>query len=482
VNTGAHPAATTRFRFACEHAARWPQAARLLLPAIDSVPFMAVDLDRPGREIDMQSPPEKPAHPMFARALDANGELPLERVVTLMQKLLSHFDLDSVLVEIVDTAQSLFGAELSTLWMFQPDSAQLVCEIPHGDPPITAGLGVGLVGTCAATRELVNVPDVTADPRFIEAVDGGGQIDRGSMLSVPIIDSADVLIGVLQVLDEDGLPFDTRAESMAKLLAAQAAIALQAIKLHLERLHFQRLQQEVELARAIQIGTLPETMPEVPGYEVHGHFQPADHAGGDLFDLAMLDGRLFILLGDATGHGFGPALSATQMQAMLRVAFRCGADLDAAYRHVNNQLTEDLPDSRFITAFMGFLDPAGHRLRFHSGGQGPILHWRATPSAAQWHLPTTFPFGVMEVDAAGEAGILELGPGDVLALISDGIYEYGDESGELFGEARVAQLLATHHALPLPELTQKLLEAVTEFAGGAAQKDDVTLVLVRRNP
>jgi phosphoserine phosphatase RsbU/P len=428
----------------------------------------------------MQASPEKPTHPMFARAVDENGQLPLDRVVTLMQRLMSHFDLDSVLAEIVDTAQSLFGAELSTLWLFQPDSSQLVCQIPPRDPPVTAGLGVGLVGACAATRELINVPDVTADPRFIEAIDGSGQIDRGSMLSVPIIDSAGVLIGALQVLDEDGLPFDARAESMAMLLAAQAAIALQAVKLHLERMHYQRLQQEVELARAIQIGTLPEAMPEVPGYEVHGHFQPADHAGGDLFDLAMLDGRLFILLGDATGHGFGPALSATQMQAMLRVAFRCGADLDSAYRHVNNQLNEDLPDNRFITAFMGFLDPAAHRVHFHSGGQGPILHWRASPNAPNWHAPTTFPFGVMDVEAAGDAGVLDLAPGDVLALISDGIYEYPNEHGELFGDERVARLLSRHHALPLDELTDRLLDAVAEFGGAAAQKDDITLVLVRR--
>jgi phosphoserine phosphatase len=417
---------------------------------------------------------------MFARAVDANGGLPLERVVSLMQKLMSHLDLASVLTEIVETAQALFGAELSALWLFDPDRGRLVCEIPRRDPPITAGLGVGLVGVSAATRALVNVPDVTADPRFVEAVDGAALIDRGSMLSVPITDSEGALIGALQVLDEDGLPFDAQAESIALLLAAQAAIALQAVKLHLERLNFQRLQQEVELARAIQIGTLPDTMPHVPGYDVYGHFQPADQAGGDLFDVAMLDGRLFLLLGDATGHGFGPALSATQMQAMLRVAFRCGADLHEAYRHVNNQLNEDLPDNRFITAFMGFLDPSSHRVSFHSGGQGPILHWRASPNAPQWHAPTTFPFGVMDVEAVGAAGTLDLAPGDVLALISDGIYEYTNKHGELFGDARVAQVLSRHHALPLPELTARLLEAVAEFGAGAAQNDDVTLVLLRR--
>jgi len=297
---------------------------------------------------------------------------------------------------------------------------------------------------------------------------------------VPIIDSTGVLIGVLQVLDEDGVPFDVRAEAIGRLLAAQAAVAIQAVKVHLERLNYQRLHQEVELARAIQIGTLPDEMPQVDGYDVYGHFQPADQAGGDLFDLVLLDDRLFILLGDATGHGFGPALSATQMQAMLRVAFRCGADLDQAYRHVNNQLNEDLPDNRFITAFMGFLDPATHQVRFHSGGQGPILHWNAADNAPEWHAPTTFPFGAMDVDVVGPAAVLDLAPGDVLALISDGIYEYTNANDELFGDARVAQVLRRDHALPLAELTGKLLQAVAEFADGAVQRDDITLVLLRR--
>ncbi|HEX5488073.1 MAG TPA: GAF domain-containing SpoIIE family protein phosphatase [Rhodanobacteraceae bacterium] len=417
---------------------------------------------------------------MLARAVDGNGELPLERVVGLMQKLMSHLDLESVLVEIVDTAQLLFGAELATLWMYEADRAQLACVIPRTDPRLMAGLGVALVGTCAASQAVVNVSDVAADPRFIQALDGGAQIDRGSMLSVPIIDSNDVLVGVLQLLDEDGLPFDARAESMARLLAAQAAVALQAVRMHLERMEYQRLHQEIELARAIQIGTLPETMPVVPGYEVHGHFQPAERAGGDLFDLAVLGGRLFMLMGDATGHGFGPALSATQMQAMLRAAFRCGAGLDQACRHVNNQLCEDLPDNRFITAFMGFLDPVDHRVRFHSGGQGPILHWRASVNAPQWHAPTTFPFGAMQIDADPEAGELELARGDVLALISDGVYEYANPAGELFGNKRVAGVFEQYHALPLPELTTRLLQAVSEFAAGATQADDITLVLARR--
>jgi phosphoserine phosphatase len=223
-------------------------------------------------------------------------------------------------------------------------------------------------------------------------------------------------------------------------------------------------------------------MPAVSGYDLHGQFLPTDHTGGDLYDLVVLDDRLFVLLGDATGHGFGPALSATQMQAMLRVAFRLGANLDAAYTQVNNQLNEDLPDDRFITAFMGFLDPGKHNVEYHSAGQGPILVYRAASNECEWRKPTSFPIGIMELDGTARAEEITLEPGDVLAVISDGIYEFATSEGAEFGEAGVAEIMRQGHTLPMAELGQRLVDAAFEFGGDVDQADDITLVLVRRLP
>jgi len=196
----------------------------------------------------------------------------------------------------------------------------------------------------------------------------------------------------------------------------------------------------------------------------------------------VLNGQLFMLLGDATGHGFGPALSATQMQAMLRVSFRLGADLDQAYMHVNNQLAEDLPDDRFITAFMGFLDPATHRVTYHSGGQGPILHFRAADGSCDWYKPTNFPVGIMEIDDKQVSATLQLEPGDILALISDGVYEYANPQGDEFGEDSVADVFRAHHQRSMADLSAILINTVMEFGGEVPQADDITLVLVRRLP
>ncbi|MDH3588510.1 MAG: serine/threonine-protein phosphatase, partial [Gammaproteobacteria bacterium] len=149
---------------------------------------------------------------------------------------------------------------------------------------------------------------------------------------------------------------------------------------------------------------------------------------------------------------------------------------------VNNQLNEDLPDDRFITAFIGFLDPASHAVEFHSGGQGPILHYRAASGECDWHKPTSFPVGIMELDGTDRARRLELAPGDILALISDGVYEYTRLDGLQFGEERVARVIMDDHSLPMAELSQRLIDAAFEFGGAAPQADDITLVLVRRLP
>ena len=151
-----------------------------------------------------------------------------------------------------------------------------------------------------------------------------------------------------------------------------------------------------------------------------------------------------------------------------------------AFRQVNDQLAETLPDDRFITAFVGLLDATTHTLSFHSGGQGPILHWQAARGEFATYGPTSFPLGAMPLAALEPPARIELAPGDLLALLSDGLYEQCDAAGSPFGEARVRELLREHRREPMAALGARLLGALDAFARGVPQEDDVTLVLLRR--
>ena len=410
------------------------------------------------------------------------GQDAVARILDVAQKLAQPLDLLRMLGEVVDAGRSVLTADKAAIWLHDPASGDLVMKVPELMPPPRIAMGDGLVGQCLASRAIINVPEAYADDRFRGAVDRATGYKTLSVLNVPLLGWEKQPVGVLQLLNKSIGVFDAHDELVASALAAQCAVAVQRAQLMEALLINERLDEEVSLAREIQMSTLPTEMPSVPGYDLHGQFLPTGHAGGDMFDLVVLGGELFILMGDATGHGFGPALSATQMQAMLRVAFRCGADLDQAYRHVNNQLEEDLPDDRFVTAFMGFLDPRRHVIRYHSGGQGPILHFRAAQRRCDWYRPTTFPVGILEIDEPGEARQLEMAPGDILVLLSDGIYEFENRQGAQFGEERVARLLEYHHRLPAAELARQILSATFEHGEGVAQEDDITLVLVRRLP
>jgi len=404
------------------------------------------------------------------------------RVLDVAQKLAQPLDLLHMLGEVVDAGKSVLTADKAAVWLFDPSSGELAMKVPSLSPAPRVALGEGLAGQCLQERDIINVADAYEDDRFRDLVDRATGYRTESVLSVPLLGWERQPVGVLQILNKRIGVFDEHDEQVAAALAAQCAVAVQRAQLMEAKLLSERLDEEVALAREIQMSTLPTEMPRVPGYDLFGQFVPAGRAGGDLFDLVALGDQVFVLMGDATGHGFGPALSATQMQAMLRVAFRCGVGLDEAYLHVNNQLEEDLPDDRFVTAFVGLLDPARHVIRYHSGGQGPILHFRAREQRCDWHQPSTFPVGILTMDTPVAARELALEPGDVLVLLSDGVYEFENRQGAPFGEERVENLLHYHYRLPAAEIARQILNAAYQHGDGVSQQDDITVVLVRRLP
>ena len=406
----------------------------------------------------------------------------LVQILEIMHRLASPEAMPELLREIMEVGKVAIVADAGVLWLKDRATDRLRMVVPSLEQPPELALGEGWAGHCADTHEMTNIPDCREDERFRARPLVIPGLEPLSLLNVPILGQDEELLGVMQWLGAAPGQFDEHDEWVGPALAAQAAVAIQHAYMTDELLANAILAREVAVAREIQQSTLPDSMPDVRGYQVCGRFLPTDHAGGDLYDVVMLGRKLFLLLGDATGHGFGPALSATQLQAMFRVAFRLGADLDEAYRHVNAQMVEDLPDDRFITAFMGFLDPDRHEVEFHSAGQGPILHYQAAERQCTWHKPTSFPVGIMELDGTERSRRLPLARGDVLALVSDGIYEFPDAQGQEFGEQRVAELFTRHHGASVETLADALIDEAFAFGGAEGQADDITLVMLRRLP
>jgi len=406
----------------------------------------------------------------------------MEAILGVTRALAAPFDLTTMLGEVVGAAKQVLRAERGSVWLYDPAADELVLEVATGIRPVRVRSGIGLVGACAQSRQIINVPDCYADPRFDPSVDRSTGYRTRCMLTLPLVDHKEVLVGVMQVLNKSDGVFDAYDEALATALAAQCAVALQRVRMIDALIDGERMRHGLEMAREVQMSTLPTAMPSVPSYDVGAAFRPAELTGGDTYDVALQGDRLLVMMGDATGHGIAPALSVTQMQAMLRMAFRLGADLDTAFMQVNNRLAETLPDDRFITAFIGVLDPGTHELRFHSGGQGPILHYQAATGTWASHKPTSFPMGAMPLSSLRPAIAIRMLPGDILAVVSDGIFEYQDPQGEQFGEQRVRDVVHAHREKPTAELVALLMQSVEAFAGAAPQEDDMTAVLLKREP
>jgi len=407
----------------------------------------------------------------------------LEAILEVTRSLAQPFELAPLLERIVEAARSVLEADRGTVFLYDAATDELVSLVGTGLEATRIPAGRGIAGACVRERSIVNVADAYADPRFNPDVDRATGYRTRDVLAVPLVGHEGALVGVLQLLNRRDGPFDSGDEAVARALAAQCAVAVQRVRLTEQLVATARMRRELALARRIQIGILPRDVRAPAGYDVGGVSYPAEETGGDTFDVMPTpDNGLILLLGDATGHGLGPALSVTQVRSMLRVAVRLGADFDRTFVRINDQLAADLAADRFVTAFVGLLDPRRHVVRFHSAGQGPLLVHRQADGESERLEPTTFPLGLMAQPVEPPHGEIELRPGDILALVTDGILEQENEAGEPFGVERVEALIADHRGASMVALAERLVAASREFAGAAKQDDDVTILLLRRSP
>ena len=404
----------------------------------------------------------------------------MEAILDVTRHLAAPFELQALLTEVTAAARRVLRSERASVWLHDAATNELVLKVASDIRDVRIPIGRGLVGAAAQAGQLVNTPDCYADPRFDRSVDVQSGFHTRCSLALPLIDHLGGMVGVMQVLNKRGGVYDAADEVLAEALAAQCAMALQRARMTAALIQGEKLRQELELARVVQHSTLPRAWPQVPGYDMHGTFMPAEQTGGDTYDLMLLPQGLLVVLGDATGHGIAPALSVLQMHAMLRTAMRLGVTLEAAFTQVNDQLAEVLPDSHFVTAFVGLLDVNTHRLRFLSGGQGPILHFRSALGRCDTYRATSFPMGAMPITRLRPAVEVDLAPGDYLAVISDGIFEYEDPAGVPLGAAAVEALLAQAHAESPASVSGRLMALLRDFARGAPQDDDITMVLLKR--
>jgi len=240
----------------------------------------------------------------------------------------------------------------------------------------------------------------------------------------------------------------------------------------------ERIEQELQVARQIQQELLPESVPKLDGWPIATHYGPAREVGGDFYDFLKLeDGRLGLVVGDATGHGMPAALVMATTRGMLRAVVQSLDSPGEVLARVNEALAADIPPSTFVTCLYGILDPESGRFLYANAGHN--LPCRRHNDQADELRARGMPLGLMPGSAYEEKEtVLEVG--DSVLFYSDGLVEAHDPNGEMFGFPRLRRLVA-EHAEEGP-LVNFLMEELYSFTGeGWEQEDDITLVTLRRS-
>lgn len=429
-----------------------------------------------------------------------------DRVVAVMERLAGSRDLDEVLGLIIDSMRDCLGADRATVFQYDPATHELFATRAHGvDRSLRFSADTGIAGEAARTKAIINVPDCYADPRFNKDIDRQTGYRTRCLLAVPLVSFDGGLEGVAQVLNRvngESECFGAFDETIARALASQAAIAMRRARLLEAERRKNKMEADLSVAREMQLATFPAALPVIPGFDIAASNRQADETGGDTFDVVGLDGAAgggsggaLLLMADATGHGIGPALAATQVQAMLRMAARLGAPVEHAVTHLNTLVCDALPIGRFVTAFVGTLGAAGSgegTVRYVAAGQAPVVIVRADGSYESRDA-TILPLGVDPWLEPPVAETLTLGPGDALVLLSDGYYEYmagtagaGGQFGVRRVVAAVSDALARHGraegaaAAVIASVDAALAAYAAETGGGPPQDDQTALIVVRR--
>jgi sigma-B regulation protein RsbU (phosphoserine phosphatase) len=400
--------------------------------------------------------------------------LELESLYDLGLSLAGQLDLPALADEVLFRSISLTDARKGTLVLLGED----------GTPILSRNVGDELLAEADVLSWALPEGEVAINNEAAAVPTAGVRLASCQKCLAVAISVPGRRLGVLAVADKESrdgrvLDFQTSDARLLSLFANQAAAAIETARLHREGIEKERIEKELELAAAIQREILPRSLPEVPGVELAAANLPTRQVGGDYFDLFPLSrGRLGFLVADVSGKGIPAALLVSTVHAAVHLLIDEAKTVGELVSRIDRHLQRYAAVRKFLTLFFGLLEPDSGLLRYVSAGHNPALVVGASGTIRRVES-TGVPLGMFP-SASWREETLELAPGDLLAVYTDGLTEAVNEADEEFGLERLASRLVEHAGLEASQLCDRVFSAVADFAGRLPQYDDQTLLLVRR--
>jgi serine phosphatase RsbU (regulator of sigma subunit)/anti-sigma regulatory factor (Ser/Thr protein kinase) len=397
--------------------------------------------------------------------------------------LTSNIALDDLLRLIVNKLVETIQAERGTLFLVDAERGEcwskIMLETNDALPEIRLKLGEGIAGHVAQTGEALNIPNAHQHPLFQPGFDHMTGYYTRTILAVPMWNSRQQVIGVVELLNKVDGVFTSSDERLLTAMASQAAISIENARLYQRELAQKLLERELQTAAEIQASFLPQDLPSLPGWQMSAYWKPVQGVAGDFYDFRLMDdGRLAVIVADVSGKGIPAAL----FMAMTVITLRFGMSLNLSpydlIIRTNNGIIQHQHSRMFATIFIAYLDPQTGLVDYISAGHNPPMLYRHATGQVETLRGEGVAVGVFK-EARFVPQTAQLAPQDVLIFYTDGITEIINAQQEEFGEDRLEALVRQHHNLPAQALSQAIVQAVHGFAGEARSFDDETLLVVK---
>ncbi len=331
------------------------------------------------------------------------------------------------------------------------------------------------IDRAALRGELIRIADMPNDPRVLypeqarrEGIVSGlvcGMIYRGKP------------VGAIRVYTGEQHTFTPYEESLLQAVASQAAAAIINARLLNETIAAERYARQIAYAGDVQRRMVPRTPPVCKQVEIGALYRPTYRVGGDFYDFIKLaNGNLGVGIADVSGKGVPASLLMASLRSALRVYAYFTYDVDKIMSGVNRHMCRDTTAGEFATAFYGVLTPDGRRFTYCNAGHDPPMHLRDGKLS---YLETGGMILGVDRTAAFERGIVELVPGDIMFLYTDGVVEALNFADEQFGRERLAESLIRYADQPPERIVQSINWDLRRFRGLADRLDDVSMVVAK---
>jgi phosphoserine phosphatase RsbU/P len=404
----------------------------------------------------------------------------LQEIIEASKLINSTLDLDELLKVILDIALKIVSGENGTVYLVDRKRHELWSKVFEASEPVSIRLplGKGIAGFVGITGDTLNIPDAYLDARFNPEVDKKTGYHTKTILCMPMKNKDGEIVGVFQLLNKRFGTFTLEDENAIKALSVHAAIAVEKARLYEEEKNKIVLEKELLAAHAVQVGLLPEKLPQVEGYEFAGRSIPAKSVAGDLYDILELEnGNLALSLGDVSGKGMPAALLMANVQATVRAYSRLDTSAANCTKHANDLLFRSTSSEKFVTLFYGVIDPQKNVLRYTNAGHEEPFFFH---NSRQVKLKTGgVPLGVVDHFPYDEE-VVQFEKGDVLILYSDGIQDAVNSSHERFGMEKFERVIRSCNDCRAEEIADAIFAAVSDHVLDTPQFDDMTLLVVKR--